>query len=240
MSAEASEQNRRSAVTDRCYSASCSVSNETKVKVCGVTNVDDAIACADAGVDFIGLNFSPQSRRCMSLAQGTEVTSAIRDAFPEIKFVGVFVNQERELVEKLARDLALDAVQLHGDEASPYVDELHAQFVIKALRVGSEFAPFSANDYDCDAILLDAWSEIVPGGTGKTFLWSIANEVRPFVKRLFLAGGLTPENVSDALRVVRPFAVDVCTGVEDSPGRKNHDKIKRFVEAARAANELRT
>lgn len=212
--------------------------NETKTKVCGVTNTNDAVACADAGVDFIGLNFSPQSRRCMSPAQGTEITATTRAAFPEIKFVGVFVNQERELVENLTRDLALDAVQLHGDEAPPYVDALYAPFVIKALCVGSEFAALSANRYHCDAILLDTWSEIALGGTGKTFRWSVANEARPFVKRLFLAGGLTPENVSEAIRTVRPFAVDVCTGIEDSPGRKNHDKIKRFVQAVRAANEI--
>lgn len=211
-------------------------SNNVAVKVCGITNVDDAMACAAAGADMLGLNFSPQSVRRISPANAAEIIAAVRAEFGEAQFVAVFVNEKRELVESLAEDLALDAVQLHGDEDLAYLRNLRAPFVIKALRVGSLFPAAGAADYDCDAILLDAWSAGAPGGTGQTFPWPVAAAVRPLVRRLFLAGGLKPENVMEAVKVVRPFAVDVCSGVEDAPGRKNYAKLRRFVEAVRAAN----
>jgi phosphoribosylanthranilate isomerase len=212
--------------------------NETQVKICGITNTDDALACAAAGVDMIGLNFSRQSSRSVSPAKAAEIIATTRRTLAGIKLVGVFVNQECNFVENLARDLALDAVQLHGDESAQYISNLAALFTIKALRIGPQFAGSSAATFDCDAILLDAWSETASGGTGKTFAWPIAAAVRPFIKRLFLAGGLTAENVAGALRIVRPFAVDACSGVENSPGQKNHLKIQRFVEAVRAASDV--
>jgi phosphoribosylanthranilate isomerase len=212
--------------------------NNVAVKVCGITNVDDAIACAAAGVEMLGLNFSPQSFRCISPEKAREIVAAGRAEFGKTKFVAVFVDKEREFVQTLVKDLALDAVQLHGGEDPDYVRNLKAPFVIKALRVDPLFVASSAADYDCDAILLDTWGTSALGGTGQTFPWSVAVAVRPLVRRLFLAGGLKPENVTDALKIVRPFAVDVCSGVEDGPGRKNHTKLRRFIEAVRAANEV--
>jgi len=206
------------------------------VKICGVTNLEDALACADAGADMIGLNFSPQSVRCITPAIGCEIIAALRKQFARVKVAGVFVNQESALVRKIAADLALDAVQLHGDESADYVRELDARFVIKALRIGFSGAAARVG-YDCGAILLDTWDRARPGGTGRTFPWSIAAALRPQVTRLILAGGLTSHNVGEAIRTVRPFAVDVSSGVEVAPGRKDEAKVRAFLEAVRAVEE---
>jgi phosphoribosylanthranilate isomerase len=208
------------------------------VKICGITNVDDAMTCAAAGAEMLGLNFSPHSLRCLSPAQAAEITTAVRAEFPGVKFVGVFVNQESEFVQTVAKDLAFDAVQLHGDEDQDYVRNLGTLFVIKALRVNPQFTPIRVTEYDCDAILLDTWSPDLAGGTGQSFPWSMAAAARPLVRRFFLAGGLTSENIANALKVVRPFAVDVCSGVEDAPGRKNHVKVRRFIEAVHTVDEV--
>lgn len=208
------------------------------VKICGITNVEDAMGCAAAGADMLGLNFSPQSLRCVSANQAAKVVTAVRAKFPRVKFAAIVVNQERDFVQALVNDLLLDAVQLHGDEDCDFVRTLQAPFVIKALRVGPQFATSDCATYDCDAILLDTWSAHLAGGTGQTFPWSIAAAARPLVRRLFLAGGLSIENIGEALNLVRPFAVDVCSGVEDSPGQKNNQKVRRFIEAVRASNLL--
>lgn len=210
--------------------------SEVAVKVCGVTNIDDAMACAAAGANMIGLNFWPRSPRHISRANAADIIADVRTKFEKTKFVGVFVNQEREFVETIAKDLTLDAVQLHGEEDPDYVRDLRARFVIKALPVGPEFSLSGAADYDCDAILLDSWSANGPGGTGQTFPWSVAAAIRPLLRRLFLAGGLSPENVAGAIKLVRPVAVDVCSGVEDTPERKNHPRVRRFIQAVRAAS----
>jgi len=207
------------------------------IKICGVTNIEDALACAGAGADLIGLNFSPRSVRCINPVVGSAIIAAARPQFPRLKFVGVFVDQDRAFVQKIATDLALDAVQLHGVENPEYLRWLEAPFLIKALRIASDL-PFSTGFADhCDAILLDTWSAQAPGGTGQTFPWSLAAALRPDVRRLILAGGLTSDKVGDAIRAVRPFAVDVCSGVEAAPGRKDGNKVRAFVEAVYAAVE---
>ncbi len=212
--------------------------NAVAVKICGVTNAGDALACAKAGVEMVGLNFSTLSVRCIPATKAREIIDVVRGRFHEIRFVGVFVNQERELVEDLTSELGLDAVQLHGEENLDYVRQLRAPFVIKALRVGAGFTVSNAAAYDRDAILLDTASGQVPGGTGLTFPWPIAVAARRLVGRLFLAGGLNPENVAQAIHVVRPFAVDVSSGIEDAPGRKNHVELQRFVAAVRSTNRV--
>ncbi len=208
------------------------------VKVCGVTGVSDALDCAAAGVDIIGLNFSPLSVRCISPESALRIMTAVRADFPRMKFIGIFVNQELELVRKVAVTLGLDAVQLHGEESPEYVREIGLPFVIKALRVGSGRTKVDAASYPSQAILLDTWSGTAPGGTGETFPWSLAAAVRPQVKRLILAGGLTSENIADAIRAVRPDAVDVCSGAEGSPGQKDREKVRLFVENVRAVTAL--
>lgn len=203
------------------------------VKICGVTNLEDAVVCASAGADMIGLNFSPRSVRYITSAIGCEIIAALRTQFPKVKVAGVFLNQESALVRKIAADLTLDAIQLHGDESADYVRELDPLFVIKAFRVA--FSRVAAGPgYDCGAILLDTWDRASPGGTGRTFPWSIAAALRSQAARLILAGGLTSGNVGEAIRTVRPFAVDVCSGVEVAPGRKDEAKVRAFVEVVQA------
>ncbi len=208
--------------------------NGVAVKVCGVTSTDDALACAAMGVEMLGLNFSQQSLRRISLVIAAEILATVRPRFAQTKFVGVFVDQDLQFVQTTATDLALDAVQLHGVESAEYVRDLRVPFVIKALRVSPGFSESTVADYRCAAILLDNWSASAPGGTGETFPWSIAARLRPCIPRLILAGGLTNENVVNAIQMVQPFAVDVCSGVEERPGQKNYAKVRRFLKAVRA------
>lgn len=212
--------------------------NKVAVKICGLTNVADALACAAAGADMLGLNFSPRSLRCLEAGTAKEIASAVRAQFATTRLVGVFLDQDVSLVERLTADLLLDAVQLHGEESADYVRALEAPFAIKALRVSGTRPDPAA--YQCDAILLDSWSAQAPGGTGQTFPWALAAELRPQVKRLILAGGLTTANVSAAIREVRPFAVDVCSGVESAPGQKDEARVRAFLAAAKELNDEKT
>jgi phosphoribosylanthranilate isomerase len=210
------------------------------IKVCGLTNTADALACAQMGVEMLGLNFSTRSPRSISPAIAGAIIASVRAQFPQTRFVGVFLDQDVDYVRKIAADLALDAIQLHGEETPVYLRELGAAFVIKALPGGSGRLSAAAADYECDAILLDSGDLGSPGGTGKTFAWSIAAALRGQVRRLILAGGLTSSNVAEAIRTVRPFAVDVCSGVEASPRRKDHARVRALVAAVRATSAMET
>ncbi|MGZ5002721.1 MAG: phosphoribosylanthranilate isomerase [Chthoniobacterales bacterium] len=212
--------------------------SKPQIKVCGLTNTVDAHLCAALGVDMLGLNFSPQSLRCLDVKEAREIVSVVRADFPQVKLIGLFVDQPLDLVQGTISDLLLDGVQLHGNETPEFVHSVQAPFRIKALRVAPDFS--LTNAYDCDAILLDTWSPDRLGGTGETFDWSIAAQLRDRVRRLILAGGLGPDNVSAAIRTVRPFAVDVCSGVEDAPGRKSETKLRRFIAAVRASESVET
>ena len=205
-----------------------------QVKICGVTNVEDARSCAECGVQMIGLNFSPRSRRCISLEQGRAIVAALRPEFPVVKMVGVFVDQELAFVRHVAGELALNAVQLHGDESPDYVRELEPLFVIKALRVKDGSAGDDAARYSCGAILLDTYHATARGGTGECFDWRLAHPYQSHGRRLILAGGLSSANISEAIAAVRPFAVDVCSSVESSPGRKDAEKVRQFVATVAA------
>ena len=201
-----------------------------KVKICGVTRPEDARAAVAAGADYIGVNFWPQSPRAVDV----ERARAIADAAGDTPLVGVFVDAERDDVERTAEQVGLALLQFHGDESPAYC-AAWARPVIKAIRVPAGAsatalaAPFGAVAY----LLLDAWVPGRPGGTGMCVpaeaLAGLAAD------RVFLAGGLTPENVAEAVQRVRPFAVDVASGVEQHAGVKNHEKIQRFIERARAA-----
>jgi phosphoribosylanthranilate isomerase len=207
-----------------------------QVKICGITNLDDALAAAEAGARLLGFNFYPRSPRYVAPGEARRIVESLP---PGVEGYGVFVNEQGpEAVRAVAREAGLSAVQLHGDESPEFCDSLGGLFTIKALRVGPGFEARSARLYRTDAVLLDAYSGEAYGGTGKTFDWSLARETREAVGKLFLAGGLTPDTVAAAVKAVRPYAVDVCSGVESSPGRKDHALLRRFVEAARAA-ELR-
>lgn len=203
----------------------------TRIKICGVTSVDDARMCVEAGADSIGVNFARRSPRRVEL----EVARQIVEALPRtVVSVGVFVDaSEAELRDVVART-GIRCVQLHGDEPPPLVAALlpHAY---KALRVRGEGVLEDAARYPGEYVLLDAYVPGVEGGTGATFDWSFAAKLAR-LRKVTLAGGLTPENVEQAVREVQPFCVDVASGVESSPGRKDAGKVRAFVEAVRRAS----
>ncbi len=201
------------------------------VKICGITNLEDARAAVDYGASALGFNFYPKSPRYIEPEAARAIVNALSHA---ALCVGVFVNEKTmQDVARIAEASGASAVQLHGDEEPEYCRELKASGlnVIKALRVGANYSPETALAYDVDAVLLDAFSPHERGGTGHTFDWSQARQTRELIPRLYLAGGLTPDNVCEAINVVRPFGVDVCSGVEREPGRKDLKTLKRFMEA---------
>lgn len=205
----------------------------TLVKICGITNLEDARAAVEAGADALGFNFYRGSRRYITPQEARRI---IEELPPHVLSVGVFVNEdEPETVMRMAAEAGLTAVQLHGEETRDYCRRLSGLRVIKALRVGSDFDPADAGHYAAEAILLDAFAEHERGGTGLQFDWSVARRTRAHVPRLYLAGGLTPETVAEAIASVEPFAVDVCSGVELAPGRKDVGLVRAFIEAARGA-----
>jgi len=203
----------------------------TKVKICGVTTVADALAAAEASADMIGLNFYAGSPRHVTPVVAAEIAHALP---PFVLRVGVFVNPPVELVLRAIGDAGLNLLQFHGDETSEFCTQFGVMSV-KAIRVQSaESLPTMAN-FQTDALLLDAYSAAGLGGTGEKFNWDLAIEAQKFGKPIFLAGGLTPENVAAAVRQVRPFAVDVASGVEAAPGKKDAAKMRAFIAAVRAA-----
>lgn len=187
----------------------------------------------ESGADALGFNFWPGSRRFIAPRDAGRIVAALPAG---VLCVGVFVNEEDPATVRLkAREAGVGAAQLHGEESPDYCRRLEGLTVIKALRVGPGFRPEQAALYGTEAVLLDAFAADAPGGTGRTFDWSQAKRACALVPKLFLAGGLTPENVAGAVRAVGPYGVDVCSGVEGSPGRKDLARIRRFIEAARAA-----
>jgi len=202
-----------------------------KIKICGVTNVADALAAAEAGADMIGLNFYEGSPRHVSLAAAVEIHRALP---PFVLRVGVFVNPEEELVIRALGDCGLSLLQFHGDEPSEFCTQFGAMS-LKAFRIQNAESLAALESYQTDAFLLDAHSKSGLGGTGETFNWDLAVEAQKFGKPIFLAGGLTPENVAEAVRKVQPFAVDVSSGVESAPGKKDAAKVRAFIAATKAA-----
>jgi phosphoribosylanthranilate isomerase len=202
----------------------------TRVKICGVTNVADAQAAAEAGADMIGLNFYEKSPRYVSLKAAAAISKQLP---PFVMRVGVFVNPEEALVTRAIGECNLSLLQFHGDESSDFCTQF-SLMSMKALRVRDAESMNELANFRTDAFLLDAHSKSGLGGTGEQFNWDLAVEAQKFGKPIFLAGGLTPENVAEAVRKVRPFAVDVSSGVEISPGKKNHAKMKAFIAAAKS------
>src|SRR6476620_7265677 len=199
----------------------------TTIKICGITNLEDALACADAGAHLLGFNFYPGSPRYIEPVAAREI---VRELPASILTVGVFVNAGTPKdVERLADKAGVTAVQLHGDESPAYCRELNGRFVIKALRADEGFKPESAAEYATDAILLDSFDAQARGGSGKVFDWSLAQRTNELVPRLFLAGGLDPENVAAAVTSVQPFGVDACSRLEISAGRKDIAQVLRFI-----------
>jgi phosphoribosylanthranilate isomerase len=203
------------------------------IKVCGITNPADALLSVEAGADALGFNFYRRSPRYIE----PEKARAIIERLPvSVLSVGVFVNEgEPSEVARLADVAGVWAIQLHGDETPDYCRSLKDRYVIKALRAGADFSPDDVTEYETQAILLDAFSATTYGGTGRTVDWSLARRTRELTARLFLAGGLSPENIAEAIAAVSPYAVDACSGLESAPGRKDAARVRAFISAVRAA-----
>jgi phosphoribosylanthranilate isomerase len=200
----------------------------TRVKICGIRTVEAALAAADAGAEAVGFVFWDGSRRAVLPAEAAAIARVLP---PFVVRVGVFVDEDTVRIDQIHRQVGLDAVQLHGNEPPSMCARIGGR-IIKAIRVRDETALRHARDYDVAAILLDTYMEGMFGGTGRSFDWSLAQDVgRP----LILSGGLTAANVGEAIRRVRPYAVDVSSGVE-TDGQKDAAKIAAFVAAVRAAD----
>lgn len=205
----------------------------TFIKICGITNVDDALAAVTAGADALGFNFYKPSPRYISPQTAREIIAKLPFT---VLTVGVFVNEDSpQSVRNIANEAGVTALQLHGDESPRYCRELaRDRYVIKAFAVANDFDLHLVQAYKVEAIMLDTKSSALRGGTGLVFDWSIARDVNGVVPKLFLAGGLSPENIAAAIETVRPYAVDTCSALEDKPGMKNHERMRIFVETARS------
>jgi phosphoribosylanthranilate isomerase len=211
-----------------------------KVKICGITNIDDARAALAAGADMLGFNFYPKSPRYIAPERACEIATQIRSNGQQPLFVGVFVNSPLGEIRSILEIARVDLAQLHGDEPVKVLEHLNGRG-FKALRPTSEqeaevdaewFAPYGPN---APALLIDAYRKDQYGGTGHTADWSIATKLAQQYP-ILLAGGLTPENVAAAIRQVRPWGVDVASGVEVSPGKKDAEKMRLFVERCHGGN----
>jgi len=218
-----------------------------RIKICGITNIDDALVAADAGADAIGFNFFRKSRRFIVPEAALEITAKLP---PGVMKVGVFVNLQPSEITAIANRVGLDCIQLHGDEPPELLAALPRNLqVIRAHRFGQQaFAPLLSYLEECravgrspDAVLIDADSGTEFGGTGRTADWEqiAAHRAELGALSLILAGGLTPQNVSEAIANVHPTAVDVASGVELQPGIKDHELVRRFVTAARQSFETK-
>jgi phosphoribosylanthranilate isomerase len=205
---------------------------KTRVKICGITNLADAQAAVEAGADAIGFIFHEKSPRFISLKAAAEISKQLP---PFVMRVGVFVNAREDFVLRAIGEAGLTMLQFHGDEPPEFCTQF-GLVSMKAFRIRDAESLKKIPDYLTDAYLLDAFSSTTLGGTGEKINWDLAVEAQKFGKPIFLAGGLTPENVAEAVKKVQPFGVDVSSGVEISgaPGKKDHAKVKAFIEAAKS------
>lgn len=202
------------------------------IKICGITNEDDALAAVKAGADALGFVLWPQSKRFVPV----EMAARIAELVPRhMQRVAVLVNPSREEVERLLAAGAFDTLQLHGDETPEFCAQWKGRAKVwKAFRVADAASLASLAGYSVvDAVLLDSYSPTSRGGTGQTFDWLLAREAKKFGRPVILSGGLTPANVREAVVAARPDGVDVSSGVELSPGRKEHERIREFIRNAK-------
>lgn len=214
-----------------------------RVKICGITSVEDGRAAIAAGADMLGFNFYRPSPRFIEPQDAQTIIEALRVEIKTLSrtvtMVGVFVNEPAESIARIAAETGIAAIQLHGDESVEFCRELKAllpdRFLIKVLRARGDDVIEHAMEYHVGAIMLDAFDAELRGGTGRTVDWHLAQHVREVVPRLFLAGGLSPENVRAAIEAVQPYAVDACSSLESAPGQKDAARMGAFVEAVRNA-----
>jgi phosphoribosylanthranilate isomerase len=208
----------------------------TQIKICGVTNSDDARACVELGADMIGFNFYPASSRYI---EPTIVRRIVKALPPGTCAVGVFVDADPAEIRQLAETAGLRCVQLHGHTTPESCSELAREFrVIRALSTDARFEPqHTAAFPHCD-VLIDAYHPELRGGTGRTCDWSAARAAIRYARFLILSGGLDAQNVDQAIAAVAPHAVDVCSGIESAPGVKDHRALELFISAVRAASPM--
>jgi phosphoribosylanthranilate isomerase len=199
-----------------------------KVKICGITSLDDARMAVDAGADALGFVFYDKSPRYINPVAAAKIIAKLP---PFVQTVGLFVNEEVEQVNWTADFCGLDVVQLHGDESPEDCLEVKRR-VIKVFRIQNIVSIEPLKKYQVSGYLLDAWCPDCYGGTGKTFNWEVAAAARQY-GRIILAGGLSADNVVEALQAVQPYAVDVSSGVESAPGKKDAEKVKMFIKRAK-------
>ncbi len=213
----------------------------TKIKICGITNAKDALWATNLGADYLGFNFFKQSPRKISPELARKI---IAELPPFICPVGILVNEEIKTILKIVKKCNLSLIQLHGEETPENCEQIRLQIkdyrlqIIKAFKVRDEKSLEIIPQYleKVDYLLLDTYLEEVEGGTGETFNWDLALKVKELTgsRPIFLAGGLTPENVQGAISKVHPYAVDVASGVERLARRKDYEKMKNFIQAARS------
>jgi phosphoribosylanthranilate isomerase len=208
-----------------------------RVKICGITNLEDARAAIDLGADALGFNFYKRSPRYIEPAKAKPIVEALP---PLVSLVGIFVDEfSPDRILKLARAIGIGSVQLHGAESPEYVKKLDELRTVKAFRVDDHFDISHLANYSVGAYLLDGYDATQLGGTGKTFNWDLAVEAKQH-GRVILSGGLSAENVYDAILKVRPYAIDVCSGIESEPGRKDVKKMEALFRAVHQARSALT
>ena len=201
-----------------------------KVKICGITNLEDALAAVDVGVDALGFNFYKKSPRYIEPERACEIIAQLP---PLVLTVGVFVNEREEKIRETQALTGIQAIQLHGDESPEFCQRFSGR-VIKAFQVKDKESIKHLAHYHVGAIMLDSYRDGVRGGTGVTFDWHLAVVAKTF-GRIILAGGLTPDNIAEAVKLVQPYAVDVAGGVEKEKGIKDHLKMRKFISEVRRA-----
>lgn len=217
-----------------------------KVKICGITNLEDARIAVENGADFLGFNFYHGSPRYIAPGAARDIATKLDSQFA-VRTFGVFVNEPLERLLEITVDSNIDAIQLHGDETIAYSEQAHnnsSLAVVKAFRVNAAITEEKVNVfwkhdveefYDLAGVLLDGYSPAAYGGSGEVSDWEFARLISINLPRVYLAGGLNPDNVADAVRTVRPYAVDVASGVESSPGKKDPKKLEAFIRNAKNA-----
>src|SRR3990172_2453596 len=201
----------------------------TKVKICGITGIDDALKAVEFGADALGFVFYKKSPRYIEVKKAREIISNLP---PLITTVGVFVNDSFENIETIIDLCQIKTIQLHGDENQDFCSKFNLS-VIKSIAVKDENSFKKMKGYTVSAFILDSFFQDIPGGTGKSFDWDLAVKAKKY-GNIILAGGLTPENVREAILKVRPYAVDVSSGVESKPGEKDYEKMKKFIKMAKS------
>lgn len=202
----------------------------TRIKICGITREEDAWAAVEYGADALGFIFYSESPRCIKPEQALLISRRLP---PMITRIGVFVDEPPEAVQPIFDRVGLDVVQLHGTEQPEWIAKYPGR-VIKAIRVQSIESLRQMAAYRVNTFLLDTYRQGMPGGTGETFNWDLAIGAKQH-GRIILSGGLNPSNVVDAIRLVKPYAVDVSSGIEIEPGIKDHGRMKLFIQRARGA-----